>query len=130
MMLHLEEADWLDVSLMTIWDWKDVVNGGKKFATIRSSKTGLDSVVPISLETSSTNVWTSPKTGLIYPQEWFGLIDDLELLVTSPRPDQVFEAAPGTGFPSQLSGYFDVIAKKAGHAPVKGYGAIDLMSIE
>ena len=129
MMLHLEEADWLDVSLICLWDWKDVVNGEKKFATIRSSKTGLDSVVPLSLTTSSANEWISPDTGLVYPQEWVALLDDLEILVTTPRPDQVFEAGLDTGFPSQLSGYVDVIAQKAGHAPVKGYGAIDLMSI-
>jgi hypothetical protein len=130
MMLHLEKADWLDVSLMALWDWKDVVNGEKKFATMRNSKTGLDSVIPLSLKTSSTNIHTLPDTGLIYPQEWVVILDDLEILVKSPRADHVFEAAPGTGFPSQFSGYMDVIAKKAGHAPVRGYGAVDLMSID
>jgi hypothetical protein len=130
MMLHVGEADWLDVSLICLWDWKDVVNGGRKFATIRSSKTGLDSVVPLSLTTLPTNVWVSPDTGLVYPQDWVVLLDDLEILVKSPRPDQVFEAGPDTGFPSQFSGYVEVIAKKAGHVPVKGYGAVDLMSIE
>ena len=52
------------------------------------------------------------------------LVAGLEIIVTIARPDQVFEAAPGTGFPSHFSGYVDVIAKKAGHAPVKGTGLL------
>lgn len=128
-MLHFEESDWLDITLMSVWNWKDVVNGPKQFATIRNSKTFLDSVVPLSVKASSTNVWTSPDTGLVYPQEWTVALDDLEIVVKSPRPDQVAEAAPETGFPSQFSGYVNAVAKKAGHAPVRGYGAVDRITI-
>lgn len=128
-MIQLEESDWLDISVLVVWEWKDIVNGGKEFATIRSSATGRDSVVPLTVTESSTNVWVSKKTGLIYPQEWVVVLDDIEILVKSPRPDQIFEADRGTGFPSQFSGYVDVVASKPGHAPVKGFGAVDLMSI-
>jgi hypothetical protein len=79
-------------------DWKDVVDGEKKFATKRNAKSGLDSVVPLSMKTSSTNIYTSPDTRVVYPQEWVVFLDDLEILVKSPRANQVFEAAPGTGF--------------------------------
>jgi hypothetical protein len=128
-MMHFDESDWLDISVMVVWDWTDVVNGPKEFATVRRS-TGLgDSVVPVSLTASSTNVWVSPKTGITYPQEWLLTLDDIEVVVTSPRPDQVIEAPPEAGFPPQFSGYVDLLARKAGYAPVRGFGAVDSMTI-
>jgi hypothetical protein len=124
----LEESDWLDISVLCVWDWKDAVNGGKEFATIRSASTSRDSVVPATMTESTTNVWVSPETGLTYPQEWIVVVDEFEILVKSPRPDQIFEAPPETGFPSQFSGYVEVVVSKAGHAPMKGYGSVDLMT--
>jgi hypothetical protein len=124
--LHLEESNWLDISVLSVWEWKDAVNGGKEFATIRNPRTGHDSVVPVKVNQSLTNFWVSPQSGLIYPQEWTVLIDDIEIFVSSPRADQVVEA-PEMGFPLQFSGYVEVLAKKAGQKPVKGYGAIDFL---
>lgn len=128
-MLQFEDSHWLRIDVMSIWDWTDAVNGPKKFATIRDPKTGRDSVVPMTLIPSKTNVWTSPKTGISYPSEWLVLIEDFEILITTPRPDQVFETEPGTGFPSQFSGYVDAVAKKSGKASVRGWGASDVMTI-
>ncbi|KAH7304774.1 hypothetical protein B0I35DRAFT_444895 [Stachybotrys elegans] len=128
-MVHFEESDWLDISVMSVWYWTDPVNGPKEFATIRSSRNSRDSVVPISVAASTTNVWTSPETGITYPQEWLLVLDDIEMVVKSPRPDQVIETPPGTIPPSQFSGYVDIIAKKAGHASVKGFGAVDRVTI-
>ncbi|KAF4502378.1 short-chain dehydrogenase [Fusarium agapanthi] len=108
--LHFEESDWLDISLISV--------------------NGRDSVVPINLTVSSTNVWISPDTGLEYPQAWTIQWEDTELLVTSPRPDQVIEADDDTGFPSQFSGYVNVVARKAGCTPVRGFGAVDRMKID
>jgi predicted secreted hydrolase len=129
-MLHFEESEWLDISIMCAWKWEDRVDGPKMFATVRSSLNGRDSVVPINLTASTTNVWISPDTGLEYPQEWTIQWEDMELLVTSPRPDQVIEADEDTGFPSQFSGYVNVLATKAGCIPVRGFGAVDRMKIE
>ncbi|KAJ4051512.1 hypothetical protein NW761_014147 [Fusarium oxysporum] len=129
-MLHFEESEWLDISIMCAWKWEDHVDGPKMFATVRSSLNGRDSVVPIKLTASTTNVWISPATGLEYPQEWTIQWEDMELLVTSPRPDQVIEADEDTGFPSQFSGYVNVLATKAGCIPVRGFGAVDRMKIE
>jgi hypothetical protein len=106
------------------------VDGEKMFATVRSSATGRDSVIPINLTASTTNVWVSPHTGIEYPQEWIIQFDDIELLIKSPRPDQVIEADGDTGFPSQFSGYVDAWATKAGHTTIRGFGAVDRMKIE
>lgn len=124
--INLEESDWLDISILSVWDWKDAANGGREFATIRSSKTGRDSVVHLDVQESSTVNYISPETGLVYPQEWTITLDDLEILVTSPREEQLIEA-PETGFPTQFSGYLEVVAKKPGHSPVKGYAATDFL---
>ncbi|KAF5593880.1 short-chain dehydrogenase [Fusarium subglutinans] len=113
-MLHFDESDWLDISLMCAWKWEDRVDGQKMFATVRNSLNGRDSVVPINLTASTTDVWISPDTGLEYPQVWIIQCEDTKLLVTSPRPDQVIEADDDTGFPSQFSGYVDVVATKSG----------------
>lgn len=130
LMLHFEDSDWLDISLISSWSWTDAVNGPKRFATIRSSKTGRDSVVPtVSLTPSTTNVWISPETGRSYPQEWVLIIDDIEIVAKSPRDGQVIEAPPETGFPSQFSGYVEVVAKRAGCRPVRGFGAADHMTL-
>lgn len=128
-MLHFEESDWLKIELMGVWDWTDDVYGPKKFVTVRDPTTGRDAVVPATLIPSETNVYISPKTGLTYPSEWLLLLEDVEITITTPRPDQVFEAEPGLGFPSQFSGYVDAVAKKAGKAPVRGYGASDVMEL-
>jgi hypothetical protein len=129
LMLHFEESEWLDMSILCIWDWTDAVNGAKSFGTTRHSKTGHDSVIPVSVTESSINVWTSPDTGLVYPQEWVVNIDGIEIFVKSPRPDQVIETDPSTGFPSQFSGYVEVVAKKPGYPLVRGYGAVDFMRL-
>lgn len=92
-MIVLEESDRLDISVLCVWDWKDTVNGPKEFATVRSSRIGRDSVVPLKMMKSSSNIYTSPKTGLEYPTEWFVMLDGIEISVTTPRPDQVFEAS-------------------------------------
>ena len=129
-MLHFEESEWLDMKSFTIWAWADVVNGEKSFASVRSYKTGYDTTMPVSVRASTTNVWESPESGQVYPSEWtviFG--DDIEMLVTTPRANQVIEADPETGFPNQFSGYVEVIAKKQGEKDVKGYGAVDHMYI-
>ncbi|KAF4959764.1 hypothetical protein FSARC_10640 [Fusarium sarcochroum] len=128
-MLHFEESDWLDISILAAWKWEDRVDGQKEFATVRSSRTGHDSVVPVKLTASETNIWVSPDTGLEYPQEWVIYWEGVKFVVTSPRPDQVIEADDDTGFPSQFSGYVDVVATIAGHSPVRGYGAVDRMTI-
>ncbi|KAF5635769.1 short-chain dehydrogenase [Fusarium sp. NRRL 52700] len=85
---------------------------------------------PINLTASTTKVWVSPDTGLEYPQEWTIRWENTELLVTSPRPDQVIEADDDTGFPSRFSGYVNVVATKAGYNPIRGFGAVDRMRIE
>jgi hypothetical protein len=129
-MLHFEESDWLDMKSFTIWAWEDVVNGKKSFASVRSYKTGFETTMPVTVRASTTEVWESPDSGQVYPSEWrvsFG--DDIEMLVTTPRADQVIEADPATGFPNQFSGYVEVVAKKGKNKPVKGYGAVDHMFI-
>lgn len=84
-------------------------------------------MVPVTAVDSKTNVWVSPDTDLIYPQEWVVTLDDVEFLIKSPRPDQVWEGQPEVGLPSQFSGFVEVVASKPGHASVKGFGAIDLI---
>jgi kievitone hydratase len=116
-----EESDWLDIDILVNWDWTDAVNGPKEFATLRSAKTGRDSVVPITMTESSTIVYTSPETGIAYPLEFVVQLGDIEIVVTTPRDDQIFEAGPDSGFPPQFSGYVDIVAKKAGFPLVKGY---------
>lgn len=121
---------WLGLSVLCVWDWDDDVDGPKQFATIRSASTGRDSVVPVSVSVSTTNTYTSPETGMVYPSEGVVVIGDVELHVTTPRPDQIFEPAEeGTGFPPQFSGYVEVVARKKGERPVTGYGAVDFMKI-
>ena len=126
-MLEMDESDWLDISIMAIWNGEDPVTGTNEFATIRSAKTGYDSVVPLSAMDSRTNVWVSPDTNLTYPQEWVVTLDDIEFLITTPRKDQVWEGQPEVDLPSQFSGYVEVVASKPGHSSVSGYGAIDLI---
>lgn len=128
-MINMEESDWLDYSTLCVWDWEDAVHGPKEFATVRSAKTGYDSVVPAKVVASPDKVYTSPETGDEYPYEWTVYIDDLEIFITTPRPDQIWEADADTGFPSQVSGYVDVVVKKDGHPPIKGWGATDVMDI-
>ncbi|KAF4961402.1 hypothetical protein FGADI_256 [Fusarium gaditjirri] len=129
-MLHFEESVWLDISVMCAWKWEDRMDGQKMFAAVRSSLSGRDSMVSIYLAASATNFWVSPDTGLEYPQEWTIQLEDMELLFTSPRPDQVIEADDDTGFPSQFSDYVNVVATKAGCSPVREFGAVDRMKIE
>ncbi|KAF4448403.1 hypothetical protein F53441_8211 [Fusarium austroafricanum] len=128
--MHFEESDWLDISIMCAWKWDDRVDGQKMFGTVRSAINGRDSVVPINLTASTTNVWVSPDSGIEYPQEFTVQWEDVEILVTSPRPDQVIEADEDTGFPSQFSGYVNLVVTKAGHKPARGFGAVDRMKIE
>lgn len=128
-MINMEESDWLDYSTFCVWDWQDAVYGRKEFATVRNARTGCDSVVPSKVVASPDKFFTSPETGIEYPQEWTVLIDDLEIFITTPRPGQIWEAEADTGFPPQLSGYVDVVVKRDGHAPVKGWGATDVMDI-
>lgn len=124
-----EESEWLDIEVLVNWDWNHVVNGPKQFATMRSRKTGHDSVIPITLKESKTSVYTSNETGIEYPLEWVVHVEDVEIFVTTPRVDQIFEAPLDSGFPPQFSGYVDLVALKSGFAPVKGYGAVDWMTI-
>lgn len=126
-MIEMEESDWLDISILAIWEGEDPVAGKKEFATIRAASTGYDSVVPLTATDSRTNVWISPVTDLVYPQEWVVTLDDVEFLITTPRPDQVWEGGPEVGLPPQFSGFIEVVASKPGHTPVKGFGAIDLI---
>ncbi|KAK5699279.1 hypothetical protein LTR17_023372 [Elasticomyces elasticus] len=121
---------WLDVSTACVWDWQDNVNGSKQFATVRSARTGRDSVIPVNVTVSTTNTYMSSDSGLVYPSEGAVVLGDIELFVTTPRPDQIFEPSEeGTGFPPQFSGYVEVVAKKKGERSVKGYGAVDFMKL-
>jgi hypothetical protein len=128
--INFEESSWLDLSVMVAWNWKDKINGQKEFATIRSSSTGRDSVVPITLTPSTTNVWMSPESGTVFPSEWLIEMDDVEIVVTTPRADQVIEGPEGVIFPSQFSGYVEAVARKAGYPPVRGYASVDSMVLD
>lgn len=122
--------EWVGFSTLAVWDWTDSVYGPKTFATVRHAKTGYDSVIAVEVAVSTEKTYTSPLTGKVYPSEGTVQIGDVELRVTTPRPDQIFEAEEeGTGFPPQFSGYVDVEARKEGEESVWGYGAVDLMEI-
>ena len=130
-----EPSDWLDIEVLVNWDWKDSVNGPKEFATLRSWKTGRDSVVPITMTASSTNITAAP-SGLEYPVELTVVIHDMpdvEILVTTPNRNQIFEADDAEAlFPAQFSGFVQLVATKSRcpHCPpVKGYGAVDFINL-
>lgn len=125
--MNFDDSDWLDLKSLAVWDWQDPVQGRKQFATARSPRTGRDSVVPSLTKLSETKTYTSPETDLVFPNEWTVIIEDVEILVSTPRNDQIFEADPEVGFPPQFSGYVELEARRAGHPPVRGWGAVDYL---
>ena len=122
-----DDSSWFPYSTLVCWDWQDSVYGRKQFATARNAKSGWDTVIPIKIIKSESGVYTSPQTGMEYPQQFVVEIDDVQIYLKTPRPDQIFEAPAGTGFPPQLSGYIEVEARKPDSRPVKGWAATDVL---
>lgn len=122
-----DDSSWFPYSTLVCWDWQDSVYGRKQFATARNAKSGWDTVIPIKIIKSESGVYTSPQTGMEYPQQFVVEIDDVQIYLQTPRPDQIFEAPADTGFPPQLSGYVEVEARKPDSRPVKGWAATDVL---
>ncbi|OJZ80141.1 hypothetical protein ASPFODRAFT_212858 [Aspergillus luchuensis CBS 106.47] len=117
--LYLTDSDNVK-SYMSIWHWKDPIEGDKSFATVQNNP-GATTVFPLANFLSSTNeVYHSAVTGSAYPlMHNVTLPDGSYLVIKSVRPDQEYVMNNSTS--AFYSGYVEVSGDFTGH------GVVDIM---